>query len=70
MSIKINRSFFQLTSCDAATAVTAALGTMEQGAGGIIAVGVDGRPVMQFTTGGMFRGFASSQSTTPTTSIW
>ncbi len=41
----------ELTGCSASEAVHVTLDRMEANSGGLIAVGKDGVPVMQFTTG-------------------
>ncbi len=61
----------EFTGCSVDAAVAGTLASMEAGSGGMIAVDAAGVPVMQFTTGGMFRGYLrSSDPAHPVTQIW
>ncbi len=51
-------------------AVRATLARMDPGDGGIIAVDARGTPVLEFTTGGMFRALLTHDMDEPIVSIW
>ena len=51
-------------------AVCATLARMDPGDGGIIAVDKQGAPVLEFTTGGMFRAHRKHDMLEPIVAIW